>query len=678
MSNPNSIAWVVPLDGKYLHKVEDKIKHSRLRKAPTAKPETPKSLNGRETPPPKEFDPNSVWSLELNIGYVPKSSVGVVFGTDNETCDVILPQVEGISRRHFALTYKRTIPDNHYRLVLRDLGSRGGTAVAYDRQGDSHKRSAFDWILDGFLPPDSTRELKVRLLDDFQFQIFVNHDHDFTSAAYVAHVNQFLHGTTDVANLLQHSMLDRGDETQAVTPGEGEIILFAGFLGEGGFGSVTRHWNVSTGEEYACKQPTTRKYDIHAWNHEIAIMKQPNIVQFCFHELNPLPKIYLEYMPLGDLLTVHERDALTHHECLEVLSQCASALGYFHREFQASHRDIKPENILVQRRGPSHNPRDILVKLGDFGISKVGDVPRSYCGTTFYMAPEVMSNAASYTSVADIWSLGVVILQLAYGLPMWTGDGRTYATYIISHLMSLRDPKSPIIGILKHMLVANPNSRWSAEQCYSHLQASRVDSSSNQNLPLYRILQIGQIKIGYRQAHVFKDGRVVEEGLNATHLFDLRSTAYCRTSMQFFLRNRVAKDDRDMCREGAGLRGSYLNLSDALRFCNKFKITEGIKVILLLRPELGEWVEEAEPPAEPVVAQDPDGGENLDDADAKSDTAEGAEDADFDPGENIEQPAPLPQPGGTAEERVSYYTQPSYSNGLFLALPNQSYKQLLE
>lgn len=73
------------------------------------------------------------------------------------------------------------------------------------------------------------------------------------------------------------------------------------------------------------------------------------------------------------------------------------------------HRDLKPENILF------HNGQ---LKLADFGLCKglkpEEHMTKTMLGSPIYMAPEVLK-AESYTSKADIWSLGVIIFEMLYG-----------------------------------------------------------------------------------------------------------------------------------------------------------------------------------------------------------------------------------------------------------------------
>lgn len=73
------------------------------------------------------------------------------------------------------------------------------------------------------------------------------------------------------------------------------------------------------------------------------------------------------------------------------------------------HRDLKPDNIFF------HNGS---LKLGDFGFCKTlgsaNDMANTMLGSPIYMAPEVLKGE-SYTSKADIWSLGVVLYEMLFG-----------------------------------------------------------------------------------------------------------------------------------------------------------------------------------------------------------------------------------------------------------------------
>lgn len=88
-----------------------------------------------------------------------------------------------------------------------------------------------------------------------------------------------------------------------------------------------------------------------------------------------------------------------------LVQQTLPALAYLH-EKGIKHLDIKPGNILCDEKDGS-----LMFYLADFGISQKDTRTYHVCGTAFYMAPEI-SRAQEYTVKADIWSFGIMILQI--------------------------------------------------------------------------------------------------------------------------------------------------------------------------------------------------------------------------------------------------------------------------
>ncbi len=133
--------------------------------------------------------------------------------------------------------------------------------------------------------------------------------------------------------------------------------------------------------------------------------------EFFSEEIKPC--LIMEYLPLGNLESQHQTSPIAVEEYMAVLCQGLQALEYLHSE-QVAHRDIKPTNILLRSRRPFH------IKLADFGLSTNASILQTQCGTCLYRAPGIWSGSR-YTAAVDIWSLGLVVYQYAYGLPSYRG-----------------------------------------------------------------------------------------------------------------------------------------------------------------------------------------------------------------------------------------------------------------
>lgn len=94
-----------------------------------------------------------------------------------------------------------------------------------------------------------------------------------------------------------------------------------------------------------------------------------------------------------------------------ILYQLLKGLKYIHSA-NVLHRDLKPPNILIDAR--------CNVKITDFGLArtrvgKEDDHMTVYVVTRYYRAPELLVNNQDYSTAVDVWSLGLIYLELVTG-----------------------------------------------------------------------------------------------------------------------------------------------------------------------------------------------------------------------------------------------------------------------
>ncbi len=151
-----------------------------------------------------------------------------------------------------------------------------------------------------------------------------------------------------------------------------------------------------------------------------------------------------------------------------IAARVASALSYVH-ERGVVHRDVKPSNILRSSTGE--------VWLADFGIAKFDDAttitaPGTTIGTVIYMAPEQLDGQRVGPS-ADIWSLGIVILECLTGKRVFEGSpSEIVAKRLTGPVVLPRDLPTPWTVLLNGMLDPRPDHRLRGAEVAALLESS--------------------------------------------------------------------------------------------------------------------------------------------------------------------------------------------------------------
>ena len=188
-------------------------------------------------------------------------------------------------------------------------------------------------------------------------------------------------------------------------------------LGAGTFGQVYLAQNKIDHKLYAIKHMEKNRLSnclssLNTIYNEIDIQSRithPNIIKILnVIETKKSFDLILEYANSGNLFHhIRRNKGLSEQQSFKYFIQVANAI-YFMQKNNLIHRDLKPENILLI----DYN----IVKLCDFGwCVELSSKKRStYCGTTEYMAPEIVSQS-NYDKSIDVWSLGILLYELIHG-----------------------------------------------------------------------------------------------------------------------------------------------------------------------------------------------------------------------------------------------------------------------
>ncbi|EEQ85941.1 STE/STE20/PAKA protein kinase [Blastomyces dermatitidis ER-3] len=207
---------------------------------------------------------------------------------------------------------------------------------------------------------------------------------------------------------------------------------------------------------------------------EIIVMKgssHPNIVNYLESFLQEQDNelwVVMEFMEGGALTDVIDHNpSIQEDQIATICYETCKGLAHLHSQ-SIIHRDIKSDNVLLDRAGN--------VKITDFGfcakLTESKSKRATMVGTPYWMAPEVVKQKA-YGPQVDIWSLGIMAIEMIESEPPYLNEEPLKALYLIATngTPSLKKPEKlskELKSFLSVCLCVNVQSRATSEELLSH------------------------------------------------------------------------------------------------------------------------------------------------------------------------------------------------------------------
>jgi len=215
-------------------------------------------------------------------------------------------------------------------------------------------------------------------------------------------------------------------------------------IGEGAAGEVFSAIDTRSKKKIAIKKMVLNAESIKLLTTEIQMMKtsrHDNVVEYYdSYIVEDSLWVAMEFMAGGcltEILEQFDNVKMNEGQIALVCLQTLSALIYIH-SLHRIHRDIKSDNILLSGHGE--------IKIADFGyaaqLTQKQQKRNTVVGTPYWMAPELI-RGHDYGTKVDIWSLGIMVMEMIEGEPPYMEFPPLRALFLITTkgIPGLKEPQ---------------------------------------------------------------------------------------------------------------------------------------------------------------------------------------------------------------------------------------------